>query len=274
MDAKLTIDEKLKDLRLERKLTLEELANDTGLSSSALASYEADPYKDISVNAMVTLAKYYGVSTDYILGLTENREVSNVEVRDLYLSDEMIALLKEGRINNLLLCEMATHEEFKNLLADIEIYVDRIAATQINTLNANVDAARLIIRDKYDPDEHDRTMKTLEAAHINEDEYFSYRIHEDIDKIIRDIKEKHVKDPMTADDSSPADEIRKQIEEAAAFEGSDQERQARIFLTQLGINYDSLYPDEFVTLINILKKSKNLKSPLSKRGKGTKKRKK
>ena len=274
MDAKLTIDEKLKDLRLERKLTLEELANETGLSSSALASYEADPYKDISVNAMVTLAKYYGVSTDYILGLTENREVSNVEVRDLYLSDEMIALLKEGRINNLLLCEMATHEEFKNLLADIEIYVDRIAATQINTLNANVDAARLIIRDKYDPDEHDRTMKTLEAAHINEDEYFSYRIHEDIDKIIRDIKEKHVKDPMTADDSSPADEIRKQIEEAAAFEGSDQERQARIFLTQLGINYDSLYPDEFVTLINILKKSKNLKSPLSKRGKGTKKRKK
>ena len=151
MDAKLTIDEKLKDLRLERKLTLEELANETGLSSSALASYEADPYKDISVNAMVTLAKYYGVSTDYILGLTENREVSNVEVRDLYLSDEMIALLKEGRINNLLLCEMATHEEFKNLLADIEIYVDRIAATQINTLNANVDAARLIIRDKYDP---------------------------------------------------------------------------------------------------------------------------
>ena len=35
MDAKLTIDEKLKDLRLERKLTLEELANETGLSSSA-----------------------------------------------------------------------------------------------------------------------------------------------------------------------------------------------------------------------------------------------
>ena len=37
MDVKLTIQEKLKDLRLERKLTLEELAAATGLSHSALA---------------------------------------------------------------------------------------------------------------------------------------------------------------------------------------------------------------------------------------------
>ena len=274
MEAKLTTDEKLKDLRLERKLRLEDLAKETGLSSSALATYESGYGKDISVNAMVTLAKYYGVTTDYILGLTENREIPNAEMRDLHISDEMIDLLKEGRINNRLLCELATHNEFKNLLADIEIYVDRIAATQINTLNANVDAARQMIRDKYDPSEDDTTIRTLEAAHIDEDEYFSYRIHEDIDKIARDIKKDHEKDPMTADDPSPAETIRKQMEEAAEFEGSDQERQARIFLAQLGINYDNLYPDEFVTLINILKKSKKMKSPLSKRGKNTKKRKK
>ena len=169
MDAKLTIDEKLKDLRLERKLTLEELANETGLSSSALASYEADPYKDISVNAMVTLAKYYGVSTDYILGLTENREVSNVEVRDLYLSDEMIALLKEGRINNLLLCEMATHEEFKNLLADIEIYVDRIADMRAHDMNADMhnmgsERPRFEHNQKYRNQEKPRTLSYREQT--------------------------------------------------------------------------------------------------------------
>ena len=38
----LTIQERIKDLRVERKLTLKELAEQTGLSSSALGSYEAD----------------------------------------------------------------------------------------------------------------------------------------------------------------------------------------------------------------------------------------
>ena len=116
-------------------------------------------------------------------------------------------------------------------------------------------------------------MKTLEAAHINEDEYFSYRIHEDIDKIIRDIKEKHMQDAATADDLSPAEELRKQIEEVAAFEGSDDEKRAFLALHQLGINPKSLSKEEFVVLVNILKKSKKLNSPISKRGKSAKKRK-
>ena len=35
----------------------------------------------------------------------------------------MVALLKGGRINNRLLCELATHKDFIKFLADIEIYV-------------------------------------------------------------------------------------------------------------------------------------------------------
>lgn len=38
----LTIQERLKDLRVERGLTLEQLAGETGLSKSALGSYESE----------------------------------------------------------------------------------------------------------------------------------------------------------------------------------------------------------------------------------------
>ena len=41
MQVKLTIQERLKDLRVERGLTLEQLAEQTGLSKSALGKYEA-----------------------------------------------------------------------------------------------------------------------------------------------------------------------------------------------------------------------------------------
>ena len=48
----LTIQEGLKDLRVERGLTLEQLAEQPHLSKSALGSYEADAYKDISHYAL------------------------------------------------------------------------------------------------------------------------------------------------------------------------------------------------------------------------------
>ena len=42
----LSIQERLKDLRVERGLTLEQLAEQTHLSKSALGSYEADDFKE------------------------------------------------------------------------------------------------------------------------------------------------------------------------------------------------------------------------------------
>ena len=65
----------------------------------------------------------------------------------------------------------------------------------------------------------------------------------------------------------------KQLQDALSFEGSDEEKNVRMYLNSLGIDYDSLTKEELVTQINILKKSKHLKSPYSQRGKTKKKRK-
>ena len=73
MKQGITIQERLKDLRTERHLKLEELAAATKISKSALGSYENDELKEISHKNLVELAKFYGVSTDYLLCLTENR---------------------------------------------------------------------------------------------------------------------------------------------------------------------------------------------------------
>ena len=96
MHVKLSIQERLKDLRVVNKdLTLEKLAEQTGLSKSALGKYENDDYKDISPFAIATLAKFYGVSTDYLMGLTENKNHPNTELQALHLSDDMVELFKQ-----------------------------------------------------------------------------------------------------------------------------------------------------------------------------------
>ena len=142
MDTILTSQERLKDLRVNYGLTLEQLAEQTGLSRAALGSYESDDFKDISHYAVIKLARFYGVTADYLLGLSEIKNHSNAELNDLHLSDDMIELLKTEQVNTPLLCEFVTHKNFVKLLADIEIYVNGMATMQIQNLNAWVDVAR------------------------------------------------------------------------------------------------------------------------------------
>ena len=66
MKAKITLQERLKDLRIEKGLSLKQLESETGISSSALGEYENDESKGIPHYVIVQLADYYGVSLDYL----------------------------------------------------------------------------------------------------------------------------------------------------------------------------------------------------------------
>lgn len=269
MQCKLTISERLKDLRVERGLTLEQLAEATGLSRSALGKYEADDFKDISPFSIVTLAQFYGVSTDYLLGMVEQRNHPNTELNALHLSDDAIEVLENGKINHRLLCEWITHKGFQRFLLDAEIYVDRIADLRINDMNAVLEATRENMIQQKGYDENDLKFRITEVARVDEDGYFAHVVHQDIDVILRDIRDAHRTDSTTADADSTADDARKILEEAMSFEGSDKEKQLRIICGQLGIPYDKLTPDEFAGMISALQKSKVLKSQMGLRGKGS-----
>lgn len=173
MKTQLTIQEKLKDLRVsEKKKKLKEVAEETGISLSSLSNYESNEFKDISPFALVTLAKYYGVSTDYLLGLTEARNHPDVKVAELHLSDDMLELLRSDKINHRLLNEFATHERFKMLMYDMEIFVDRIADMRIQNMNSVMEATRQQIIQKYHPEMEDVYTRTLDVVQIGELDFF------------------------------------------------------------------------------------------------------
>ena len=267
MQPKLTIQERLKDLRVERSLTLEQLSAETGISKSALGKYEADDFKDISPFSMVELAKFYGVSTDYLLGLTEQKNHPNTELDALHLGDDAIEVLRTGKFNHRLLSELICHKDFQRFMLDAEIYVDRIADMRINDMNAVLGAVRQMALMKSGGDESDLHLRTLEVAQIREDEYFGSLIAADLKGILRDIRNEHRPDVMTADESSLAATVQEQLQEAMNFEGSSEEKKIRAYLATIGLDYDALTKEEFVSLIGILKKSKLLRTPINQRGK-------
>ena len=78
MKGATSIQERLWELRKDKGLNLEELSELTGISKSALGNYEKEDYKEINHGNLITLADFYGVSVDYLLCRTENREQINI----------------------------------------------------------------------------------------------------------------------------------------------------------------------------------------------------
>ena len=70
-----TFASRLKQLRLNKNLRQEQVANLIGVNKSAISTYENNT-RQPSFEILVRLATLYRVSTDYLLGRTDNREVN------------------------------------------------------------------------------------------------------------------------------------------------------------------------------------------------------
>lgn len=68
------LNERLKLLRKEAGYSYKKLEEITGISRSTLQRYESNPFADIPLNKLTTLANAYGVSVSYILG-SEDRNM-------------------------------------------------------------------------------------------------------------------------------------------------------------------------------------------------------
>lgn len=62
--------ERLKELREEKGVSQMELSKATGLSQSAIARWELNKTEP-TASALITLAKYFNESVDYLLGLSD-----------------------------------------------------------------------------------------------------------------------------------------------------------------------------------------------------------
>ena len=62
---------RLRDLREDHDLSQEQIAELLGIQQTVYSRYERGA-QTIPLQHLVTLAKYYTVSTDYMIGLTDN----------------------------------------------------------------------------------------------------------------------------------------------------------------------------------------------------------
>lgn len=89
-----TFNERLKELRKEKSITIEKLAEDLGSAKSTISRYEnglREPKKDF----LEMLCDYFNVSIDYLLGRTDERNLNKEKPK----LDGSIKTIAAHRIN-------------------------------------------------------------------------------------------------------------------------------------------------------------------------------
>lgn len=88
--------EKLKSLRLEKKMTQKQVADIIGLAISAVSSYESGS-RYPSYDVLVQLARIFHVTTDYLLGMTDKRyiDVTGLNDSEIELISQLVDKLRK-----------------------------------------------------------------------------------------------------------------------------------------------------------------------------------
>ena len=121
-------------LRKEKKLSQKQVAEDLGISQALLSHYEKG-IRQCSLDFVITVAEYYSVSCDFLLGRTPERTGATLNFDDIPDSDNEIDSNLKGSalvpmLNNKIICnsmsvifDMLAQNKNKQLTADVSNYL-------------------------------------------------------------------------------------------------------------------------------------------------------
>lgn len=124
----------LRELRMEKGLTSREVSEEVGIQKNVLTEYETGA-RNIGIKALMKLADYYDVSTDYILRRTDCSAMNNSDT--LKQSIEQVSALKP-MISSLqrVSAGLTGLREMSAELAEISVQMQEIIKSETDTQDA------------------------------------------------------------------------------------------------------------------------------------------
>ena len=122
---------------------LSNLRKDHDLSQKQLADQLHVTHSQISPNISIVIdaARFFHVSTDYLLGITQITSPKSYDISELRLSEEAVTRLITRRIDVDILNRLLEHEHFPKLCIMIRNYFDDTIAEGIMARNKVIDFA-------------------------------------------------------------------------------------------------------------------------------------
>jgi transcriptional regulator with XRE-family HTH domain len=217
-----TVNERIGDLRSCKGLSQKELSKLIEVAPSQMSRIESGETQKISSDIIIKLAKVFGVSTDYILGLTTLSIPKNYDISELGLSEETVKRLITGLIDVELLNCLIGHNHFPYLLAMVKSYINEDTANAIGARNDVIDLATATLGDfaRDNPEYREEVYRDalfIKSHKMGKNEAVLEKIKSILLSILRDIKrdtDSGVNKPMPTATAEFMQEMRGQLKSA------------------------------------------------------------
>ena len=142
--------QRIQDLIKDSSITQAELAGIIGLSESALSRYLKGQTEMLGDGYIIKIAKYFNVSTDFILGETNIPDRKNYDIEELGLSAESAKLLYTGKIDARILNLLLENPRFPQLTALLARYQNEVVKSGIAAMNQQLSFLSSLLLDQAD----------------------------------------------------------------------------------------------------------------------------
>ena len=140
--------QRIQDLIKDSSITQAELAGIIGLSESALSRYLKGQTEMLGDGYIIKIAKYFNVSTDFILGETNIPDRKNYDIEELGLSAESAKLLYTGKIDARILNLLLENPRFPQLTALLARYQNEVVKSGIAAMNQQLSFLSSLLLDQ------------------------------------------------------------------------------------------------------------------------------
>ena len=181
-------------MRQDRGWSQKELEEKIFVAHSQISRLESGETTNIGSSLLISLAKIFHVSTDYLLCLTPISVPKSYDISQLGLSEEVIRRLILKTIDPDVLNRLLEHDQFPKLCALMTNYFSNTVANGIMARNQIIDLAteplaELLSAEPSKRAEIIKDMSFLNSTKIQNNEADIEKIKNILMKIIRDIKE-------------------------------------------------------------------------------------
>ena len=132
---------RLSNLRKDHDLSQKQLANQLHVTHSQISRIESGETQNPNISIVIDAARFFHVSTDYLLGITQITSPKSYDISELGLSEEAVTRLITRRIDVDILNRLLEHENFPKLCIMIRNYFDDTIAEGIMARNKVIDLA-------------------------------------------------------------------------------------------------------------------------------------
>ena len=183
---------RLLDLCKSRKISQSQLAGVIGVNRSALSRFFSGKTDSLSHEYVIAIANYFNVTTDFLLGETDDPGRINYDIGELGLTVKAAECLYTRKVDPVVLCKLLEHERCGELMHEIGLYLDETMAAGIAAQNQLFNSLSNLLRghaaehpeDKPAAEDAAQTVLAMRQPLYTERD----RILSDVDQMLVDIK--------------------------------------------------------------------------------------